>query len=325
MTTKHGPETDVQIYQLKVTLEGIKPPVWRRLLVPGDDTLGDLHDIIQVAFGWLDYHLHQFIVGDAFYGVPDPDYLDYVDMRDEEHVTLSEILAGEGFRFRYEYDFGDGWMHLIEVEKVLAPEPDQLYPVCIKGRRARPPEDVGGIWGYQNFLEAIRDPEHDEHESYLEWIGGEFDPEAFDLDEVNQALEALAWGELRVQVIHGPQGDELRAMHPIDRGVAVIVPRQPLVDWVNRTVASDEPISLHDLEHDRTAILVPDLESLDAVLEYLEPIKPLLFEIELEGWAVDPGDWPPERTAELFDAWFDIQVHSMVWDVVALPVPGQQQ
>lgn len=185
---------DVPIYQIKVTLEDSKPPIWRRLLVRSDITLADLHRIIQAAMGWWGYHLHQFIVGRTYFGEPHPDYYDYVDMHDERDVTLRQIAPGEKFKFRYEYDFGDSWLHQVLVEKVLPPEPGRFYPVCIKGRRACPPEDVGGIWGYCGFLEAIRDPNHPEHEDYLEWIGGEFDPEAFDLDEVNQALRALGQG-----------------------------------------------------------------------------------------------------------------------------------
>jgi hypothetical protein len=179
------------IYQIKVTLEESKPPIWRRLLVRSDITLGDLHAIIQAAMGWWDYHLHQFIVGETYYGVPDPDYDDYLEMHDEEEVILGQVAPREGVKFRYEYDFGDGWLHQVLVEKVLPPEPGQSYPVCVKGRRACPPEDVGGMWGYQDFLEAIQDPNHEEHEEYLEWVGGEFDPEAFDLDGVNVALSDL--------------------------------------------------------------------------------------------------------------------------------------
>jgi hypothetical protein len=190
MTSSKIP-SDTPVYQIKVTLKGSKPPIWRRLLVRSDITLGDLHPIIQAAFGWWDYHLHQFIVGRIYYGEPHPDYFDYVDMHDEQDVTLGQIAAGEGFKFRYEYDFGDSWLHQVLVEKVLPLEPGQDYPVCIKGRRACPPEDVGGISGYYGFLEAIQDPDHEEHDSYLEWVGGEFDPEAFDLEEVNQALDAL--------------------------------------------------------------------------------------------------------------------------------------
>lgn len=183
-------ETEVPIYQIKVTLENSRPPIWRRLLVPGDVTLAQLHEIIQVAMGWEGYHLHQFIVGNTYYGERDPDY--DLDVRDERRFTLRQIAPREGLKFRYEYDFGDSWMHQILVEKILPPEPGKVYPVCIKGKRACPPEDVGGIWGYYEFLESIQNPEHPEHEDYLEWIGGKFDPEAFDLEEVNAALQALA-------------------------------------------------------------------------------------------------------------------------------------
>ena len=181
-----------EIYQIKVTLKGSKPPIWRRLLVPSDVTLGHLHHIIQVAMGWFNAHLHQFIVGgDTYYGVADPDYDDWIEMLDERAFTLKDVAPGEKSRFDYEYDFGDSWEHVVLVEKVLPPDPEQAYRVCIKGRRACPPEDVGGVWGYEEFLEAIEDPDHSEHEDYLEWIGGEFDPEEFDLDETNEILRGL--------------------------------------------------------------------------------------------------------------------------------------
>ena len=181
-----------EIYQIKVTLKYSKPPIWRRLLVPSDTTLTKLHDILQVAFGWEGYHLHQFIVTSGkfrtYYGVPDPNYFDSLDMKDERKFTLKQIAPGEKSKFVYEYDFGDSWEHVVLVEKVLPPDPAQNYPVCIKGRLACPPEDVGGMWGYYEFLEAIQNPEHPEHEMYIEWIGDEFDPKAFDLDEINAAL-----------------------------------------------------------------------------------------------------------------------------------------
>jgi len=180
--------TNVPIYQIKVTLRDSKPPIWRRILVQSDITLGELHHIIQAVMGWWDYHLHQFIVGQTYYGVPHPDY-DFMDMRDESEVRLNQI-ADAGAKFVYEYDFGDGWEHVLLVEKVLRPEKGQRYPVCIKGKRACPPEDVGGMWGYYSYLEAIQDPDHPEHEDLLQWRGG-FDPEAFDLDEVNTALSGL--------------------------------------------------------------------------------------------------------------------------------------
>ena len=182
--------TGTAVYQIKVTLEGSKQLIWRRLLVPGDITLGDLHNIIQTAFGWWDSHLHQFIIGEVYFGVPHPEYDAYLEMNDESKMRLQQITESEGFKFRHEYDFGDGWLHQVLVEKILPPEPGQVYPVCIKGRRACPPEDVGGIWGYHFFLEAIADPEHEAHDEFLEWAGDEFDPAAFDLEEANQALRA---------------------------------------------------------------------------------------------------------------------------------------
>jgi hypothetical protein len=188
MPTKRS-ATDAPIYQIKVTLENSRPPIWRRLLVHSDVTLARLHRTIQTAMGWADYHLHQFIVGETYFGEPSPDY--GLEMRDEKRAKLSQVAPRAGSKFRYEYDFGDSWLHLVLVEKILPPEPGQQVPVCLKGKRACPPEDVGGVWGYASFQEAIQDPDHPEHKGLVEWIGGEFDPEAFDLEQVNAALRAL--------------------------------------------------------------------------------------------------------------------------------------
>ena len=186
------PATPAHIYQIKVTLKHGKPPIWRRIQVPGDVTLAKLHRILQIVMGWADYHLHQFIVGGAYYGEPHPDYEAWgPEMHNERRVKLEQIAPGEKSKFSYEYDFGDGWEHELLVEKILPPEPGVHYPCCLKGKRACPPEDVGGIWGYADFLEAIADPDHEDHEDMLEWIGGEFDPEAFDLDEINAELRKL--------------------------------------------------------------------------------------------------------------------------------------
>jgi hypothetical protein len=175
------------VYQIKLTLRGIEPPIWRRIQVPADVTLAELHDILQAVMGWWDYHLHQFTVGELTYGVLHPD--DWMDVADERRVRLGEVVR-EGMRFLYEYDFGDGWQHVLHVEKVLELESGRRYPVCIAGQRATPPEDVGGIWGYEVYLEAMQDPDHPEHDDYLEWRG-EFDAEAFDLKAVNRALRDL--------------------------------------------------------------------------------------------------------------------------------------
>lgn len=179
----------MQIYQLKITLKESRPPIWRRFQVRSDVTLAKLHRIIQEVMGWFDGHLHQFIVGRIYYGVPDPD--DLSETRDERKVRLDQILSVPGRKIVYEYDFGDGWEREIVLEKILSPDPKTRYPRCLDGARACPPEDCGGIYGYADFLEAIRNPEHEEHEEMLEWIGGEFDPEEFDLEAVNQSLKSI--------------------------------------------------------------------------------------------------------------------------------------
>ena len=177
------------IYQVKVTLNGIRPPIWRRILVTSDTTLGKLHRILQVVMGWDDYHLHQFIINETYYGPPDPDLM--LDLKDEKKMRLNQVVLQEQKKFIYEYDFGDSWYHNILIEKILPLDTKKHYPVCIKGKRACPPEDCGGVSGYYYFLEAIQDPDHPEHEEMLEWRGDNFDPEAFDIDEVNRMLKKI--------------------------------------------------------------------------------------------------------------------------------------
>jgi hypothetical protein len=188
------PQKPAQIYQIKVTLDDIHPPIWRRILVPGNTTLLKLHDIIQIVMGWEDYHLHMFTIEGFIYGNPEDDEYGDLGTLDEARITLSQVVYGENQRFKYEYDFGDSWDHTLLVEKILPPKDGVRYPICLKGKRACPPEDVGGVWGYENFLEAIRDPKHDEHEEYLTWVGGEFDPEAFDFEKVNPQLRSMGRG-----------------------------------------------------------------------------------------------------------------------------------
>jgi hypothetical protein len=188
------PQKAAQIYQIKVTLDGIHPPIGRRILVPGNITLLKLHDIIQIVMGWEDYHLHMFTIEGVIYGDPEDDEYGDLGTLDEANVKLSQVINGEKQRFMYEYDFGDSWDHTLLVEKILPPEGGIHYPICVKGKRACPPEDVGGVRGYENFLEAISDPRHDEHEEYLMWVGGEFDPEAFDLEKVNAQLRSMGRG-----------------------------------------------------------------------------------------------------------------------------------
>lgn len=139
--------------------------------------------------GWDNYHLYSFEIGGNSY--TDPRAADDLDMENAARTKLSDAVPRENIKFHYVYDFGDDWDHQILVEKILPPEDGQKYPACVKGKRAGPPEDVGGSWGYVEFIEAIQDPKHERHEELLEWVGGEFDPEAFDIDALNADLRQL--------------------------------------------------------------------------------------------------------------------------------------
>jgi hypothetical protein len=185
--SKAGPvkKTDA-VYQLKITLQDIRPPIWRRVQVK-DCTLAELHEIIQVAMGWDFAHLYSFEVAGVGYGDLGMTG-DELDMKDDRRAKLSHLVQGEKFKFHYTYDFGDNWEHEIVVEKLLPPEEGKAYPVCVDGKRASPPEDVGGAWGYMEFIAAMGDPKHPQHDELAEWYEDPFDPELFDIDEVNREL-----------------------------------------------------------------------------------------------------------------------------------------
>jgi hypothetical protein len=170
-------------------LRDIQPPIWRRIQVWEDTTLAQLHTVLQIVMGWEDYHLHDFVIGRRLYSVPDPD--DEMNERkviDERRVPLGQVVPRVGTQFAYLYDFGDNWEHDLLLEGILLPEAATPYPKCIGGERRTPPEDVGGTGGYEDYLAALADPEHEEHESMLEWRGP-FDPETYSADQVNQGLQ----------------------------------------------------------------------------------------------------------------------------------------
>jgi hypothetical protein len=175
------------VIQIKVSLRGVRPSIWRRLQVPASYSFWDLHVAIQDAMGWRDYHLHEFRVvpgprrRSVRIGIPDEDALvgDRPTLPGWE-VLIMRYLCVKGARAEYAYDFGDGWEHRVMVEDIVQRLPGVSYPRCLAGRRKCPPEDVGGTWGYEEFLSALRDPSHEEHESYLTWVGGSYDPDDFD-------------------------------------------------------------------------------------------------------------------------------------------------
>jgi hypothetical protein len=189
---KRAAKNTANCYQFKITLVDSHPPIWRRILVP-DTTLDDLHEYIQTAMGWTNSHLHQFEIRRKVYGDPMllEDGFGDIEFIDSLKTTLGDLFGGPRppHRFTYEYDFGDGWRHEIEFEGVNEPPQVEKAPCCLGGSRCCPPEDIGGIWGYEEFLSAIRNPEHEEHESYMEWAG-EFDPDAFSAAEATKAMRA---------------------------------------------------------------------------------------------------------------------------------------
>jgi hypothetical protein len=201
-----------QVARLKVTLKGIRPPIWRRLEVPTGFTFQQLNDVIQAAFGWTNSHLHEFRIGRRRIGMPSdddspisqvsalirsiradlpPDILEAISeplpLEDEKTVTLAEAFGGAQTRLEYVYDFGDDWRHDVLVERLSDPEPGVVYPRCLTGRRSGPPEDCGGAWGYQAMLEVLADPAHERYDELRKWAPY-FEPEEFDLSATDEAV-----------------------------------------------------------------------------------------------------------------------------------------
>ena len=190
MDQRHLPE-GIPILQLKVTLRDVSPAVWRRIQVRADSTFWDLHVAIQDAMGWMDSHLHAFIVRpkrDSDHtmevGVPDIEEPMYPPVLPGWKIPVWRFLNREGDAVPYEYDFGDGWEHEVHLEKVLAPETGMSYPRCLDGARACPPEDCGGPGGYEDLLRILSDHADPEHDSVRVWVGQDFDPDAFAPEEV---------------------------------------------------------------------------------------------------------------------------------------------
>jgi Plasmid pRiA4b ORF-3-like protein len=160
--------------------------------VPADLTLAQLHDVLQVAVGWEDGHLHEFSAGGRHFGPPDPeDQFMVDDVEDERRVRVFSLLGRTGAKAIYTYDFGDTWEHSIVLEKRLPAAPTMVYPICIDGQLACPPEDCGCIPGFYDLLNALRDPIHEQHEELQDWVGHDFNPEAFSIEAVNRILTRL--------------------------------------------------------------------------------------------------------------------------------------
>jgi len=180
------------IYQLKITLLGIQPSIWRRIQVPNTLRLCCLHDAFQAVMGWTDSHLHEFEQEGKYWGVPETDEFGGLEIRDEGKVPVGKLLKVEGDSMVYVYDFGDDWRHEVVLEEIL-PSETRTKPVCLAGERRCPPEDVGGPHGYQEFLQVIFEPGHEEFDHFRGWAGGKFHVEEFNLKEVNEILDRMRW------------------------------------------------------------------------------------------------------------------------------------
>lgn len=183
----------MSIARFKITLDDVKPQPLRRIEVPLGIKLSDLHLVIQAAMPWWNYHLYEFRVRDIGWGIPDPDF-DFGDgPLDARKATLRDILEDTGAKsLKYLYDFGDGWEHTVRIEKIIEPEDDAVYPRLVDAKGRCPPEDVGGPWGYEAYLQAIADPKHQRHKEMIHWRGPGFDPNTVDLDEITRDVAALA-------------------------------------------------------------------------------------------------------------------------------------
>ena len=192
-TAKSGPAT----YQLQVFLNETDPLIWRRLQVPGNANLGWLHAVLQIAMGWTNSHLHQFICGEHVYSDPSFELQEYEGdppVLDEGKATVAKLLRKIGDGLVYDYDFGDSWEHMVIVEQILpAASLKRSTAVCVTGARACPPEDCGGVGGYEQLLKALRNRKHPEHRSMKQWLGRPFDSEHFDSSAVNKSLRKLKW------------------------------------------------------------------------------------------------------------------------------------
>lgn len=187
-------------YQVKITLQGSKPSIWRRVLIPSDLSLPDFHKVIQTTMGWTNSHLHQFVKNRTYYSPEMEDEVLWGEKEDDEldysKYKVSDLLRKTKDKVMYEYDFGDDWEHVIVLEKIIDESMDIKDVTCLAGENSCPPEDCGGLWGYYNMLEILKDPDHEEYEEYTDWLGDEFDPTYFDIEEVNDMLGSDDFGTI---------------------------------------------------------------------------------------------------------------------------------
>jgi hypothetical protein len=178
----------MDIFRVQVSLIGIEPPIWRGVELSSQTTLKQFHRILQIAMGWTNSHLHEFIVGGQRYGAPDMNYDEPGEVIAEGKVHLSEVLPVPEARILYVYDFGDYWQHSVHLEAILSAQPEIDYPRVWGGARSCPPEDCGGTTGYADLVNILLDPTHEDFQQMREWAGEEFNAEVFRLEKINARL-----------------------------------------------------------------------------------------------------------------------------------------
>ena len=242
-----------KILQLKITLDEISPPIWRRVLVSDNIDLYDLHKVIQSLFQWEDIHLHEFKIKNIFYGEPDDEFQLY-EIYDELDYKLKDFNFKSGARFKYNYDFGDNWNHSILVEKVLPFDKTQELPSLIDGKRAAPPENVGGAWMYEKFLEFLKNPEDPAYEDTMWWYVHDFDPEFFPRETCEywlyiQHQKQTDWQVRRNLIFEDPEG------------------------WIPKEVAIDQFLALINSDDLQMLSALPICKDINSLLNYLQKNK----------------------------------------------------
>jgi len=248
------------VCQIKIVLLGTRPPIWRRVLVPADFTLAELHNVIQTAMGWENEHLHEFRIGGLRFGVADPKDALMGGPRciNEENAQIGNVLNKRGPKPRYIYDFGDGWEHALTVEKIRidAPEAGVTYPLFTAGKRNCPPEDCGGISGFYHKLEVLSDPNHEEHEELREWMG-DFDPETFSIETVNQKLHKMFRASRRSKPVETarPKSASTAKMETLNALLEAVGPGLQLPHKQPQRIRPGERVPLELNDRERTLIL----------------------------------------------------------------------
>jgi len=239
------------LYQFKVSLRGISPQIWRRIQVWEDYTLDQLHRVLQVAMGWENYHLYEFRIADTMYRDPHPE--NEPNILNAKKTRLRKVLPVVAAEFEYVYDFGDYWQHDLVLEAILPPSPDTLYPRCIAGERSCPAEDVGGAGGYEDYLQAMADPSHEQHEDMMAWRGP-FDPEAFSIEKVNKQLEKK-FRPVRKRAVPAPNAPKPKLTPEAEKLLKAIVSRSELPQKKRVHIKPDEKVPLELNERERELIL----------------------------------------------------------------------